>query len=197
MLEGARERWGHFFVTAVEEDDRDSEADIVYMLETTERRALENQINQSQKMDMVGQLAGGIAHDFNNVLSAIMMANDFLLNAHKPTDPSFQDIMQIKQNATRAATLVRQLLAFSRRQTLRPQVLGLGDALSDLTMLLRRLIGRKVKLDLIPRRDLWPVQVDVSQFEQVVVNLAVNARDAMTDGCKLPVRSHSITAEEP
>src|SRR5882757_360718 len=149
MLDGARERWGQFFVTAVEENERETEAAIVYMLETTERRALENQINQSQKMDMVGQLAGGIAHDFNNVLSAIMMANDFLLNAHKPTDPSFQDIMQIKQNATRAATLVRQLLAFSRRQTLRPQVLDLGDALSDLTMLLRRLIGEKVKLDLV------------------------------------------------
>ena len=133
MLDGARERWGQFFVTSVEENERETEAAIVYMLETTERRALENQINQSQKMDMVGQLAGGIAHDFNNVLSAIMMANDFLLNAHKPTDPSFQDIMQIKQNATRAATLVRQLLAFSRRQTLRPQVLDLGDALSDLT----------------------------------------------------------------
>ena len=103
MLEGAKERWGQFFVTAVEQDERETEAAIVYMLETTERRALENQINQSQKMDMVGQLAGGIAHDFNNVLSAIMMANDFLLNAHKPTDPSFQDIMQIKQNATRAA----------------------------------------------------------------------------------------------
>ena len=147
MLEGAKERWGQFFVTAVEEDERDAEAAIVYMLETTERRALENQINQSQKMEMVGQLAGGIAHDFNNVLSAIMMANDFLLNAHKPTDPSFQDIMQIKQNATRAATLVRQLLAFSRRQTLRPQVLDLGDALTDLTMLLRRLIGEKVMLD--------------------------------------------------
>jgi two-component system cell cycle sensor histidine kinase/response regulator CckA len=120
LLEGAKERWGQFFVTAVEEDERETEAAIVYMLETTERRTLENQLNQSQKMDMVGQLAGGIAHDFNNVLSAIMMANDFLLNAHKPTDPSFQDIMQIKQNATRAATLVRQLLAFSRRQTLRP-----------------------------------------------------------------------------
>ena len=167
MLEGAKERWGQFFVTTVESDERDAEAAIVYMLETTERRALENQINQSQKMEMVGQLAGGIAHDFNNVLSAIMMANDFLLNAHKPTDPSFQDIMQIKQNATRAATLVRQLLAFSRRQTLRPQVLDLGDALSDLTMLLRRLIGEKVKLDLVHGRDLWPVKVDVSQFEQV------------------------------
>jgi two-component system cell cycle sensor histidine kinase/response regulator CckA len=196
MLESAKERWGQFFVTAVEEDERETEAAIVYLLETTERRALENQINQSQKMDMVGQLAGGIAHDFNNVLSAIMMANDFLLNAHKPTDPSFQDIMQIKQNATRAATLVRQLLAFSRRQTLRPQVLDLGDALSDLTMLLRRLIGEKVKLDLVHGRDLWPVKVDVSQFEQVIVNLAVNARDAMPDGGKLTVKTANVSAEE-
>jgi len=196
MLEGAKERWGQFFVTAVEGGERETEAAIVYMLETTERRALENQINQSQKMDMVGQLAGGIAHDFNNVLSAIMMANDFLLNAHKPTDPSFQDIMQIKQNATRAATLVRQLLAFSRRQTLRPQVLDLGDALSDLTMLLRRLIGEKVKLDLVHGRDLWPVKVDVSQFEQVIVNLAVNARDAMPFGGKLIVKTANVTAEE-
>jgi two-component system cell cycle sensor histidine kinase/response regulator CckA len=196
MLDGAKERWGQFFVTAVEEDERETEAAIVYVLETTERRALENQINQTQKMDMVGQLAGGIAHDFNNVLSAIMMANDFLLNAHKPTDPSFQDIMQIKQNATRAATLVRQLLAFSRRQTLRPQVLDLGDALSDLTMLLRRLIGEKVKLDLVHGRDLWPVKVDVSQFEQVIVNLAVNARDAMPDGGKLTVKTANVTTEE-
>ena len=196
MLDGAKERWGQFFVTSVEEDERETEAGIVYLLETTERRALENQINQSQKMDMVGQLAGGIAHDFNNVLSAIMMANDFLLNAHKPTDPSFQDIMQIKQNATRAATLVRQLLAFSRRQTLRPQVLDLGDALSDLTMLLRRLIGEKVKLDLVHGRDLWPVKVDVSQFEQVIVNLAVNARDAMPDGGKLTVKTANLTTEE-
>ena len=196
MLEGASERWGQFFVTPVEQDERETEAAIIYLLETTERRALENQINQSQKMDMVGQLAGGIAHDFNNVLSAIMMANDFLLNAHKPTDPSFQDIMQIKQNATRAATLVRQLLAFSRRQTLRPQVLDLGEALSDLTMLLRRLIGEKVKLDLVHGRDLWPVKVDVSQFEQVIVNLAVNARDAMSDGGKLTVRTANVSAEE-
>ncbi|MGV7211988.1 cell cycle histidine kinase CckA [Bradyrhizobium sp. UFLA05-112] len=195
-LEGTKERWGQFFVTPVDEGENDAEAAIVHMLETTERRALENQINQSQKMETVGQLAGGIAHDFNNVLSAIMMANDFLLNAHKPTDPSFQDIMQIKQNATRAATLVRQLLAFSRRQTLRPQVLDLGDALSDLTMLLRRLIGEKVKLDLVHGRDLWPVKVDVSQFEQVIVNLAVNARDAMPDGGKLIIRTANVATDE-
>jgi two-component system cell cycle sensor histidine kinase/response regulator CckA len=196
MLDGAKERWGQFFVTAVEEGERETEAAIVYMLETTERRALENQINQSQKMDMVGQLAGGIAHDFNNVLSAIMMANDFLLNAHKPTDPSFQDIMQIKQNANRAAALVRHLLAFSRKQTLRPQVLDLGEALSDIQNLLKRLIGEKVKLEVLHGRDLWPIKADLSQFEQVIVNLAVNARDAMPDGGKLTVQTANVTSEE-
>src|SRR5690349_7309599 len=196
MLEGAKERWGQFFVTAVEEQERETEAAIVYILETTGRRALENQINQSQKMETVGQLAGGIAHDFNNVLSAIMMANDFLLNAHKPTDPSFQDIMQIKQNANRAAALVRQLLAFSRRQTLQPKVLDLGDTLSDIGMLLKRLIGEKVRLDLVHGRDLWPVKVDVSQFEQVIVNLAVNARDAMPDGGKLSVKTANVSARD-
>jgi two-component system cell cycle sensor histidine kinase/response regulator CckA len=196
MLDGAKERWGQFFVTAVEEGERETEAAIVYMLETSERRTLENQINQSQKMDMVGQLAGGIAHDFNNVLSAIMMATDFLLSAHKPTDPSFQDIMQIKQNANRAAALVRHLLAFSRKQTLRPQVLDLGETLSDIENLLKRLIGEKVKLEVMHGRDLWPVKVDVSQFEQVIVNLAVNARDAMPEGGKLTVRTANMTSEE-
>jgi two-component system cell cycle sensor histidine kinase/response regulator CckA len=196
MLDGAKDRWGQFFVTAVEENERETEAAIVYMLETTERRTLENQINQSQKMDMVGQLAGGIAHDFNNVLSAIMMANDFLLNAHKPTDPSFQDIMQIKQNANRAAALVRHLLAFSRKQTLRPQVLDLGESLSDIQNLLKRLIGEKVSLEVLHGRDLWPIKADLSQFEQVIVNLAVNARDAMPDGGKLTVRTANVTSEE-
>lgn len=196
MLDGGKERWGQFFVTAVEHDERDAEVAIIYMLEITEKRTLEANLAQSQKMQAVGQLAGGIAHDFNNVLSAIMMANDFLLNAHKPTDPSFQDIMQIKQNATRAATLVRQLLAFSRRQTLRPQVLDMGDALADLTMLLKRLIGEKVKLDFVHGRDLWPVKVDVSQFEQVIVNLAVNARDAMSEGGKLIIKTGNVTAAE-
>ena len=119
-------------MSAVDEVEQEGEAAIVYAIETTEERELEKQFAQLQKMQTVGQLAGGIAHDFNNVLSAIMMATDFLLNAHKPTDPSFDDIMQIKQNANRAASLVRQLLAFSRRQTLRPQVLDFGEALSDL-----------------------------------------------------------------
>jgi two-component system, cell cycle sensor histidine kinase and response regulator CckA len=195
-LAGSAERWANFFVLAVDEEDRDGEAAIVYALETTAQRTLENRIQQQQKMESVGQLAGGIAHDFNNVLSAIMMATDFLLNAHKPTDPSFKDIMQIKQNANRAAALVRQLLAFSRKQTLRPQVLDLGESLSDLGMLLKRLIGEKVALEIVHGRDLWPVKVDISQFEQVIVNLVVNARDAMPDGGKLTVRTMNVSAEE-
>jgi len=196
MLEGKQERWVQFFVTSVENDGRDAEAAIVYLLDTTEKRALANQVNQAQKMETIGQLAGGIAHDFNNVLSAIMMANDFLLNATKPTDPAFQDIMQIKQNATRAATLVRQLLAFSRKQTLRPQVLDLREALTDIDRLLKRLLGEKVAFELVHGRDLWPVLADVSQFEQVIVNLAVNARDAMPDGGKLTIRTSNVTAAD-
>jgi two-component system, cell cycle sensor histidine kinase and response regulator CckA len=195
-LAGNGERWASFFVSAVEDEDHDGEAAIVYALETTTQRTLENRVYQQQKMESVGQLAGGIAHDFNNVLSVIMMATDFLLNAHKPTDPSFQDIIQIKQNANRGAALVRQLLAFSRKQTLRPQVLDLNETLNDLTMLLRRLIGEKVTLTPAFGRDLWPVKADISQFEQVIVNLAVNARDAMPDGGKLTVRTANVPASE-
>ncbi len=171
------------------------EAAIVYVVETTEQKALENQMAQSQKMQAVGQLAGGIAHDFNNVLTAIIMASDLLLTNHRPSDPSFPDIMNIKQNANRAASLVRQLLAFSRKQTLRPQVLNLTDVLADLRMLLARLVGNKVKLDIEHGRDLWPVRADIGQFEQVVVNLAVNARDAMPGGGNLTVRTLNVPAD--
>jgi two-component system cell cycle sensor histidine kinase/response regulator CckA len=195
-LAGPGERWANFFVLGVEDGDGDGEAVIVYALETTAQRTLENRMYQHQKMESVGQLAGGIAHDFNNVLSAIMMATDFLLNAHKPTDPSFKDIMQIKQNANRAAALVRQLLAFSRKQTLRPQVLDLSEVLSDIGMLLKRLIGEKVALEVTHGRDLWPVKADISQFEQVIVNLAVNARDAMPDGGKLTLRTANVEAKD-
>jgi two-component system cell cycle sensor histidine kinase/response regulator CckA len=195
-IRGPGERFARFYVTAVDEDERDQEAAIVYAIETTEQKSLESQFTQSQKMEMVGTLAGGIAHDFNNVLSAIMMATDFLVNAHKPTDPSFQDIIQIRQNANRAAALVRQLLAFSRKQTLRPQVLDLNESVSDLTMLLRRLIGEKVTLNVVHGRDLWPVKADIAQFEQVIVNLVVNARDAMPEGGKLTIRTANVNAEE-
>jgi two-component system cell cycle sensor histidine kinase/response regulator CckA len=196
MLAGESERFARFYVTAVEEEERDQEAAIVYALETTEQRELENKLFQQQKMDSVGQLAAGIAHDFNNMLNAIILANDFLLNAHKPTDPSFKDILEIKQSANRAASLVRHLVAFSRKQTLRPQVLDLGDVLGDLTLVLRRLIGEKIDLQVVHGRDLWPVKVDNLQFEQVIMNLAVNARDAMPEGGRLQLRSANVTAPE-
>ena len=165
-------------------------------MEITEQKALEAQMAQSQKMQAVGQLAGGIAHDFNNVLTAIIMASDLLLSNHRPSDPSFPDIMNIKQNANRAASLVRQLLAFSRRQTLRPQVLELTDVMADLRMLLARLAGNEVKLTMEHGRDLWPVKADIGQLEQVVVNLTVNARDAMPDGGSIAVRTSNVKAED-
>jgi two-component system, cell cycle sensor histidine kinase and response regulator CckA len=173
------------------------EAAFVYALETTEQKALEVQMAQSQKMQAVGQLAGGIAHDFNNVLTAVIMSSDLLLaNHNSASDPSFQDIMNIKQNANRAASLVRQLLAFSRKQTLRPEVLSLTDVLADMRMLLTRLAGHTVKLKIDHGRDLWPIRADVGQLEQVVVNLIVNARDAMPDGGEISIRSRNLTASE-
>jgi two-component system cell cycle sensor histidine kinase/response regulator CckA len=184
------------WVTPVGETGSEGEAAIVYALDTTDFRKVEEQLAQSQKMNAVGQLAGGVAHDFNNVLQAIIGYSDLLLANHRPTDPSFQDIMQIKQNANRAASLVRQLLAFSRRQTLRPEVLNLNDRLYDLSMLLKRLLGERVELDLTHGRDLWFVKADVNQFEQVIVNLAVNARDAMPNGGKLAIRTANVSAAE-
>jgi two-component system cell cycle sensor histidine kinase/response regulator CckA len=190
------ERFARFYVTAVDAAENDPEAAIVYALETTEHRRLETQVKQQQKMDSVGQLAGGVAHDFNNVLTAIIGFSDLLLTNHKPSDPSFQDIMNIKQNANRAASLVRQLLAFSRRQTLRPQILNLADLLSDLSILLQRLLGENVKLEMVHGRDLWPVKADLNQLEQVIINLAVNARDAMPSGGKLSIRTRNVSAAD-
>jgi two-component system, cell cycle sensor histidine kinase and response regulator CckA len=196
-LVGAEERFARFYVSAIDEQqERDQEAAIVYTLETTAQRELEAKLIQQQKMDSIGQLAAGIAHDFNNMLNAIIWAADFLLNAHKPTDPSFKDIMEIKQSANRAAGLVRHLVAFSRKQTLRPQVLDLGEVLSNFTLVVRRVIGEKIELKVTHARDLWPVKVDSLQFEQVIMNLAVNARDAMPNGGRLTVRSANVNAKE-
>ncbi|WP_321338144.1 cell cycle histidine kinase CckA [Breoghania sp.] len=190
------ERSATFYISAVEDGDADGEAAIVYALETTKQRALEMQFAQSQKMQAIGHLAGGVAHDFNNVLTAIIGFSDLLLANHRPTDPSFQDIMNIKQNANRAAGLVRQLLAFSRRQTLRPKELALNDVMADLSILLDRLLGEKVELKVVHGRDLWPIMADQNQLEQVVVNLAVNARDAMPEGGRLTIRTSNIDAEK-
>ncbi len=194
-LTGDKPSSARFFVSTAEDMGDGTRANI-YALDITEQRALQDNFAQAQKMQAIGQLAGGIAHDFNNVLTAIIGYSDLLLANHRPTDPSFQDIVQIKQNANRAAALTRQLLAFSRRQTLRPEVLALGDVLADLQMLLRRLVGEKIDLDLKHGRDLWLVRADIHQLEQVFVNLVVNARDAMADGGKIQLRTRNISAAE-
>jgi len=192
-------RFFRFYVNAVidQSDEAPEEAAIVYAVEVTEQKALEAQMAQTQKMNAVGTLAGGIAHDFNNVLTAILLSSDHLLLQARPADASFADLMEIKRNANRAAVLVRQLLAFSRKQTMRPTVLNLTDVVGDLRMLVDRLIsGTNVKLDVEYGRDLWPVKTDLSQFEQVLINLSVNARDAMPKGGTLTLRTRNLPAAE-
>jgi two-component system cell cycle sensor histidine kinase/response regulator CckA len=172
------------------------EAAVLYVIDATELKALEIKFAQSQKMEAVGQLAGGIAHDFNNVLTAIIGFSDLLLQTHRPSDPPYKNIMNIKSSANRAAELVGQLLAFSRRQTLQPEVLELSETLTDTSMMLNRLLGEKVELRILPGRDLWYVKADRSQLESVIVNLSVNARDAMPEGGQLTIRTRNIGERE-
>lgn len=172
------------------------EAAVLYVIDTTELKALEQQFAQSQKMEAVGKLAGGVAHDFNNVLTAIIGYSDLLLQTHRPSDPAYKNIMNIKTSANRAAGLVRQLLAFSRRQTLQPEVLQVNEVLTETAVMLRPTIGEKIDLKVEPGRDLWYVKADRSQLQSVLVNLAVNARDAMPDGGQLIVRSRNVTERE-
>ena len=170
---------------------------MLYLIDVTEQKNLEAQFAQSQKMQAVGQLAGGVAHDFNNLLTAIIGFCDLLLLRSRPGDPAFADIMQIKQNGNRAANLVRQLLAFSRQQTLQPRVLDITDVLVELSHLLRRLIGENIQLEFEHGRDLGLIKVDQGQLEQVIINLAVNARDAMTGGGTLTIRTANVTHAMP
>jgi two-component system cell cycle sensor histidine kinase/response regulator CckA len=160
-------------------------------------RRFEAQLAQTLRLKAVGQLAGGIAHDFNNLLTVMIGFCDLLLLSHPPGDPSFADIMQIRKNAERAANLVRQLLAYSGRQTLQPRVVSLVDVLAELTPLLRRLVGRHVVLRLEQGGDLYPVLVDPGQLEQVITNLVVNARDAMPTGGSLTIRTDNLKLAAP
>jgi two-component system cell cycle sensor histidine kinase/response regulator CckA len=162
---------------------------LLFCVNVTDTKELEVRYAHSQKMQAVGQLAGGIAHDFNNLLTAMIGFCDLLLMRHPAGDASFVDIMQIKQNANRAANLVRQLLAFSRRQTLQAKFLDVTDVLSDLSNLISRLIGEGVSLSITHGRDLGWIKADQGQLEQVLINLAVNARDAMHGGGKLSLHT--------
>jgi len=164
--------------------------------DATALKTLEAQFVQSQKMEAIGQLAGGVAHDFNNLLTAISGHCDLLLLRHDRSDPDYADLVQVHQNANRAASLVGQLLAFSRKQTLKPERLDLQEVLSDLTHLLNRLVGEKVSLRLTHAPALGAIRADKRQLEQVVMNLVVNARDAMSEGGTIRIETEALTLHE-
>lgn len=170
---------------------------IAVMNDVTELKSLEAQFVQSQKMQAIGQLAGGVAHDFNNLLTAISGHCDLLLLRHDQGDPDYGDLIQIHQNANRAASLVGQLLAFSRKQNLQPEMLDLRDTLSDLTHLLNRLVGERVTLSLNHDPALHHIRADRRQLEQVLMNLVVNARDAMPDGGEIRVETENTSLPVP
>ena len=166
------------------------------LTDSTEETRLKRQVAQATKMQAVGQLAGGVAHDFNNVLTAILGTCDLMLLRHTPGDSDYDDIQQIRANSNRAASLTRQLLAFSRQQTLRPEVVQLPDVVADTSQMLRRLIGEKIQFSVTHDRDLGPVRADPSQLGQVVMNLVVNARDAMPRGGRLTLTTRRVTAAD-
>lgn len=183
--------------TDVKDAEDDTTGLVLHFIDTTEHKNLEIQFTQSQKMQAVGQLAGGVAHDFNNLLTAMIGFSDLLLARRGPDDPDFADIMQIKQNANRATNLVRQLLAFSRKQKLEPEIVDVSEMLGDLSNLLGRLIGERVDLQMDHGRDLGVVLFDKGQFDQVIINLCVNARDAMPDGGRITIATRAVAFKQP
>ena len=176
---------------------------IAFIADLTERKraedarsSLEKQLRQAQKMEAIGVLAGGVAHDFNNMLSVILSYADLALGAMRPGDPLRTDLTEIRSAGHRAASLTRQLLAFSRQQVLQPRVIDLNEVLSGMVRMLRRLMGEDVELTLLPGADLRLIEVDPAQIEQVVMNLAVNARDAMPRGGKLTIETANVELDE-
>jgi two-component system cell cycle sensor histidine kinase/response regulator CckA len=170
---------------------------LLLLKDNSEEAKLKRQVAQATKMQVVGQLAGGVAHDFNNILTAIIGHCDLMLMRHTPGDIDYDDIQQIKSNSNRAAGLTRQLLAFSRQQTLRPQVLQLPDVVSEVSHLLKRLLGETVELVVKHGRNLGPIRADPGQLEQVIINLAVNARDAMLpEGGTLTIQTYSVKSDQ-
>ena len=167
-----------------------------FVRDITERRALEEQLRQSQKLEAIGRLAGGVAHDFNNILMSIMGAADLLLMQLAPGDPAGAEATEIKQSVDRGAGLTRQLLAFSRRQAVRPRMFALGDIVRGMDTMLRRLIGPEIDFEIICATEPLMVVADSGQTEQVVLNLVVNARDAMPQGGRVTVRIEEVDVDE-
>jgi two-component system cell cycle sensor histidine kinase/response regulator CckA len=187
------------FVEVVARDHRTADGSVLsdgLVVDVTERRQLEEQFRQAQKMEAVGRLAGGVAHDFNNLLTVIKTSTNFLLDDLDPADPRREDARQVADAADRAAGLTRQLLAFSRKQVLEPQVVDVDTVVSNLRPMLARLIGEDVDVQVRLAQSAGTVLADVGQLEQVLINLAVNARDAMPDGGRLTIETSEVTIDE-
>ncbi|MBN1523940.1 MAG: response regulator [Spirochaetales bacterium] len=188
------------FITAnvVAEFSEAGELELIkgFIIDNTEQHRIEEQLLQSQKMEGIGRLAGGIAHDFNNLLGAIIGYADLLLDTLPDDDPISNDIESIRKAGRKAAALTRQLLAFSRRQVLQPKVIDLNILITDLEKMLKRLLPEHIKLFTVLDDDVWRIKVDPIQIEQVIMNLAVNARDAMPEGGKLTISSSNVTVHE-
>jgi two-component system cell cycle sensor histidine kinase/response regulator CckA len=171
------------------------------MQDVTEMRVLESQLRQSQKMEAIGRLAGGVAHDFNNILTVITGTTGLLLMRHemeqKDDDEGYQDLLQIERAAERASTLTRQLLAFSRRQVLRPQIINLNEVVTGLEKMLRVLLREDIEFETVLAPDVEPTYADPGQVEQVILNLVVNARDAMPDRGRLTIATTNTHLEYP
>jgi signal transduction histidine kinase/CheY-like chemotaxis protein len=164
--------------------------------DASERKTLEEQLFQAQKMEAVGQLAGGVAHDFNNMLTAIGGFAELIADAPDDAETRAIAVDGIRTAASRAGDLTRQLLAFSRRQRLEPAIVSLNDTVDHVEPLLRRLLGEHIDLEVHPADDLWPVLADPSQLETVVMNLVINARDAMPDGGTLTIQTANVELDE-
>ncbi|MDR3553575.1 MAG: PAS domain S-box protein [Syntrophobacteraceae bacterium] len=158
----------------------------------TEKLSLEAQFRQAQRMEAVGRLAGGVAHDFNNMLGIILGYTEMALSKLSPDNPLFANLQEIMKAAQRSADLTRQLLAFARKQTVAPRVLDLNETVEGMLKILRRLIGENIDLTWLPGKNLWPVKMDPSQIDQVLANLCVNARDAITDNGMVTIETKNV-----
>ena len=169
---------------------------VASLLDITDRKRMETQLQHTQKREAVGTLAGGMAHEFNNLMTAVMSYSSFLLTDLGQDDPMRKDVEEIKKAGKRASSLVKQLLAFSRKQVLKPVVLDINTVLTDKEEMLRQLIGEDVELKMVLEHDLGQVKADQSQVEQVILNLTINARDAMTHGGKLTIETANVAIDE-
>ncbi len=189
-------RWLAMRGQRAHEDGRSGMQLLGLVMDMTERRRLEEQLLQSQKLEAIGRLAGGVAHDFNNLLTGILGYANFALKSLPENHASRTDILEIERAGTRAAALTGQLLAYARRQMIAPKIVSLNELVNNMENLLRRLIGEDVDLETRCAPQLWPAQIDPGQFEQVIINLAVNARDAMPRGGRLTIETSNCTLDD-